>query len=95
MPPRQLDHLSLTAMCDAFAPRIMVKRPKQVPIGTVSLTVNYHATGDDLRTQGSRPVLGVANASHYSRGYHDQSVHLWSEDMALMATSHQIVYFRE
>lgn len=94
-PPRHLDHLSLTAMADAFAPRIMVKRQRRTPIGTVSLSVYFHCSEDTLRLQSDRHVLGVANANHFGRGFHDQSAQLWSEEKVLMATSHQVVYFKE
>lgn len=94
-PARTLDFLSLAAICDAFAPRIMVRRPQRVPAGTVSITVYFHADADLLQTCGDRPVLGVARASHFGRGYHDQLAEVWSDDGRLLATSHQIVYFKE
>jgi hypothetical protein len=40
-------------------------------------------------------VLGVARASHFGKGYHDQVAEIWSRDGLLLATSHQIVYFKE
>ena len=94
-PPRRLDFLSLAAICDAFFPRIMIRRPRRVPAGTVSITTYFHADARRLAAQGERPVLGAARASHFGLGYHDQSAEIWSDDGALLATSHQIVYYRE
>lgn len=93
-PARALDFVSLAAICDSFVPRIMVRRPLRVPSGTVSLTTYFHADATRLSAQGDRPVLGVARASHFGLGYHDQSAEVWSHDGALLATSHQVVYYK-
>jgi len=94
-PPRPLDFVSLAAICDSFFPRIMVRRPYPVPAGTVSITTYFHADAPLLAAQGERPVLGCARATHFGRGYHDQSAEIWSAEGALLATSHQVVYFKE
>jgi len=94
-PPRPLDFLSLAAICDSFFPRVIVRRPRRVPAGTVSLTTYFHADAKRLSAEGERPLLGTARASHFGLGYHDQSAEIWSEDGTLLATSHQIVYYKE
>lgn len=94
-PPRPLDFVSLTALCDSFAPRVMVKRARWIPIGTVSLTLYFHADPVELAAQGVRPVLGSARASRFGRGYHDQTAEIWSDSGALLASSHQVVYYKE
>lgn len=94
-PPRPLDFVSLASLCDTFFPRIVIRRPRRTPAGTVSLTTYFHADAAQLAAYGTRPVLGVARASRFGLGYHDQSAEIWGEDGALLATSHQIVYFKE
>ena len=94
-PERPLDYLSLAALCDAFYPRIFVRRPKWVPIGTVALTTFFHADAAQLAAQGSAPLLGVARAQRFGNGFFDQDAHMWSERGELLATSHQVVYFKE
>jgi acyl-CoA thioesterase len=94
-PPRPLDFASLAAMCDAFFPRIMVRRPKRVPFGTVSITIYFHADSEQILAQGTNPLLGTAKASHFGSGFHDQSAEVWSETGHLLATSHQVAYFKE
>lgn len=94
-PPRPLDFVSLSAICDAFFPRIFVRRPRWVPIGTVSLTTYFHADSGTLALQGERPMLGTARALHFGGGYFDQTAEIWSDDKTLLATSHQVVYFKE
>lgn len=94
-PPRPLDFAALASICDAFFPRIFVRRPRWVPASTVSITTYFHADTALLAAQGAEPVLCTARASHFGRGYHDQAAEVWGRDGALLATSHQIVYYKE
>ncbi|GAA4744886.1 thioesterase family protein [Sphingomonas daechungensis] len=94
-PPRPLDFVGLAALTDIFFGRIIHIRQQMVPFGTVSLTSYFHATEDDLKSLGPSPVLGTAEARIFDRGFHDQSAQLWSEGGRLLATSHQLVYFRD
>jgi acyl-CoA thioesterase len=93
-PPRPLDFASLAAICDCFFPRIYVRRRQAVPIGTVSLTTFFHADADMLAAQAERHVLGSARALNFRNGYFDQSAEVWSDSGSLLASTHQIVYFR-
>lgn len=94
-PSRTLDFVSLTGLCDAFFPRIYVRRPRRVPIGTVTMTVYFHADGAMLAANGDRPLLGNARAQQFRNGYFDQSAEMWTADGTLIATTHQAVYYRE
>lgn len=94
-PPRPLDFLSLAAMCDAFFPRIFVRRQKWTAAGTVALTTYFHADAAQLSEQGCAPLLGVARGLHYGKGFFDQSAEIWSASGKLLASSHQVVYFKE
>ena len=94
-PPRPLDFLALAAICDAFFPRVFIRRPQWVAAGTVSLTIHFHANAEMLRAQGARPVLGTARALHFGKGYFDQTAEVWSDGGHLLAASHQVVYYKE
>jgi acyl-coenzyme A thioesterase PaaI-like protein len=94
-PARPLDFLSLTAISDAFFPRIFLRRGRWTPIGTVSMTTYFHACADTLAAQGSESVFGSARAQHFGKGFSDQTAELWGRDGTLLANSHQIVYFKE
>jgi hypothetical protein len=50
-PPRPLDFLSLTAICDSFVPRIFVRKMGRFPAGTISLTTHFHADTALLSSQ--------------------------------------------
>lgn len=95
VPPRPLDHASLTALCDVFFPRIWRRRAKLVPIGTVSMTVYFHADSAGLRDAGEGYLLAQAQAQGFRGGYFDQTAQLWSAQGALLATTHQVVYYKE
>lgn len=94
-PPRPLDFIGLVALCDIFFGRIIHVRQRMVPFGTVSMTAYFHATEANLASQGAAPVLGQADARIFDRGFHDQSAELWGSDGRLLATSRQLVYYRD
>lgn len=95
LPPRALDFPALAAICDIFFGRIIHVRRRMVPFGTVSMTAYFHATAEDLAAIGDAFVLGEADARIFDRGFHDQSAEIWSADGRLLATSHQLVYYRD
>ena len=94
-PPRPLDFLSLAAMSDAFFPRIWLRRATRVPAGTVSISSYFHASSAELARVGSGHLLGQARAQRFHNGFFDQSAQLWSPAGALLATSNQVVYYKE
>ncbi len=94
-PPRPLDFCALAAFADVFYPRVYLRRPSLVPVGTVSMTVYFHASGADLVACGSGYVLGQARGQVFRSGFFDQSAQLWSASGTLLVTSLQIVYFKE
>lgn len=92
---RHIDFASLTALADSFFPRVYLRRRTFVPIGTVSMTVYFHADAAELTALGSSFVLGQAKAQCFFNGFFDHSAQLWSEAGTLLATTHQVVYFKE
>jgi acyl-CoA thioesterase len=94
-PPRPLDFPSLTAICDAFFPRIFLRRPKLAPIATVSLNVYFHVDAVELAREGSAHVLCVAKAQVFNKGFYDQEGQVWGKDGVLLATTHQIAWYKE
>jgi acyl-CoA thioesterase len=94
-PARPLDFTSLTALSDVFFPRIWRRRAKFTPIGTVTMTVYFHAGGHQLEASGAGYLLGQAQAQAFHSGYFDQTAQMWNEAGDLLATSHQVVYYKE
>jgi hypothetical protein len=94
-PPRPLDFAGLTAMADVFFPRVWLRRATRVPVGTVSMTVYFHADSAQLAACGTGHVLAEARAQAFRNGFFDQTGLLWSADGHLLCSTHQIVYYKE
>ena len=94
-PPRPLDFASLAAICDVFFPRIFIRRRRFTPIGTVSLSTYFHADAALLAAQGERHVLGCARGVAFRDGYFEQSAEVWGDCGVLLASSQQLVYFKD
>jgi hypothetical protein len=94
-PPRPLDFPALAAMADVFYPRVWLRRATRVPAGTVSITTYFHADSTQLAQCGEGFLLGQAKAQAFRNGFFDQTAQLWSEAGVLLATSTQIVYYKE
>ena len=94
-PARPLDFCALAALADVFFPRVWLRRAVHVPAGTVSITVYFHASPAQLQATGTGHVLGQARAQEFRNGFFDQTVQLWNESGTMLATSHQIVYYKE
>lgn len=95
LPLRPLDFAALACVADVFFPRVFVRRAQHVPIGTVSMTVYFHASSTDLQATGSGFLLGQARAQSFRNGFFDQTAQLWNEAGFLLATTHQIVYYKQ
>lgn len=93
--PRVLDFAALASLSDMFYPRIWARRAKHVPAGTVSITTYFHAGPDELAAVGTGYLLGRAVGQRFFNGFFDQAAQLWSESGVLLATSSQIVYYKE
>ena len=94
-PPRPLDFAGLVALADVFFPRVWLRRATRVPAGTVSMTVYFHATARELAATGDGFLLGQARAQVFRHGFADQTAQLWNAQGLLLASSHQIVYFKQ
>ncbi len=92
---RALDFPALTALSDIFYPRVYLRRGGMSPAGTISLTTYFHTDGDELAAAGGDFALCRARANRFSRGYFDQSAEIWSRSGELLATTHQLVYFKD
>ncbi|MEN4475110.1 thioesterase family protein [Mycolicibacterium cosmeticum] len=93
-PARGIDFASLAAVCDIFYPRVYLRRGRPMPAGTISFTVYFHADEAELAEQGEDFALGVARAQRFRNGHFDQTAQIWGRSGALLATTHQIVYYK-
>jgi acyl-CoA thioesterase len=91
---RQVDFPALAAMSDIFFPRVFLRRGV-IAAGTISMTTYFHADGQHLSALDGDYVLATARADRFDRGFFDQNAQLWSRDGDLLATTYQIVYFKD
>ena len=78
-----------------FYPRVWRRRATPVPAGTVSITTYFHADAAQMAQVGTGYLLGQATGQQFRNGFFDQTAQLWSEGGQLLATSNQIVYYKE
>lgn len=94
-PPRALDFPSLAALADVFFPRVWLRRAKFTPVGTVSMTVYFHADAAQLVAAGDGYLLLQVQGQGFGGGYFDHAGQLWDASGTLLATTHQVVYYKE
>jgi acyl-CoA thioesterase len=94
-PRRPLDFVGLTALSDTFLIRILHVRGYMVPIGTITMSTYFFADSAQLAAQGDRPLIATADGGIFSGGFSDQTAALWSDQGQLLATSSQVVWYRE
>lgn len=94
-PPRPLGFTGLLACSDIFFPRIWLRRAHFTPAGTVTMTTYFHADEQQLQTHGDGWLLAQARGQAAYNGFCDQTAQLWSENGTLLATSHQVFYYKE
>jgi acyl-CoA thioesterase len=94
-PPRPLDFASLACLSDIFFPRLFIRRATLVPVGTVSMTVYFHAGSAQLQRAGDGYLLGQARAQAFRNGFFDQTSQLWDRHGVMLVSTHQIVYYKQ
>ncbi len=94
-PERPLDFLSLAAINDVFFPRVFIRRQTIGVSATVSITTYFHADTSTLERQACRPILAAARGQRFYRGYFDQVAEQWIDEEELLASSTQMVYFKD
>ncbi len=68
-----------------------------VPFGTVSMTSYFHTDSAQLNHSATadKYMLAQAKAQAYRNGFFDQTAQIWSESGLLLASTHQVVYYKE
>jgi hypothetical protein len=94
VPERPVDFPGILAISDTIFPRIYLRRAERIPIGTVSMTTYFHCGEQELHEVGSGTMVGVATGQVFAANYFDQNSQLWSAAGTCLATSHQVVYYK-
>lgn len=94
MSGRALDHVLLAYLADQNAPRSFFWGPGPCPSGTLTMSVYFHATDDEIAAAGSDYVLAETTGTRGHRSTSDQHVRIWSRQGALLATSERLCWYR-
>jgi acyl-CoA thioesterase len=91
---RTVDHLQLAFLSDHREPRSFFWSDGPRPSTTLSLSVYFHATPDELTAVGDDDVLSEAFGTRGAESTSEEHVRLWSRQGALLATSIQMDWYR-
>lgn len=91
---RPLDYVMVAMLADLYPPRIFLRRPARAPATTVSMTVYFHGSDEELGAVGDDFILAEAEGRHFNAGTFDHHAALWRRDGVLLATSEQLCWFK-
>lgn len=94
-PQRTLDFAALAAMSDTFFPRLWLRRASQTPVGTVTITTYFHADSAQLAQLGWGYLFAQARGQGFRNGYLDHVGQVWAESGELVASTAQLMYYKE
>lgn len=95
MPPRPLDFAALASLCDTVMPWMFRRRKQAIPVSTVSLSIYFHVTHDELGKVGEDMVYTRSYGQVCHAGFMDSNAQVWSRDGVLLATTQQMMWVRE
>ena len=91
---RPVDHVQLAYFADQYAPRTFLWGDGPGPSATITLSVYFHATGDEIAAVGDDYILNEATGTRAEHSTSGQQARLWSRDGTLLATTEQLCWYR-
>lgn len=91
---RKIDAVQIAFLCDNYAPRAFYIGKGPRPSSTVTYSVYFLATADELAEIGDDYMLIEAVGTQAAQGTVGSRVNLWSRAGVLLATSEQLCWFR-
>lgn len=91
---RAIDHAQLAYLSDAYAPRIYLKSKAPRPSSTITMSVYFYATREQLSALGDDYVLIEATGTRAEQATIGSQARLWSRAGALLATTEQLCRFK-
>jgi acyl-CoA thioesterase len=91
---RQVDHHQLALLADHRAPRSFFWSSGPRPSSTITLSVYFHATDEELDQVGDDDILSEAFGTRGAQSTSEEHLRLWSRQGALLATSVQMCWYR-
>ena len=94
MTGRPVDHLQLAFLADAYAPRAFHWSDGPRPSATITYSVYFHGTREEIAAVGDDYLLNEATGTRGADSTSGQQARLWSRKGDLLATSEQLHWFR-
>ena len=91
---RPVDHLQLAFLSDFRAPRSYFWSDGPRPSATLSLSVYFHATDEELAKVGDDDLLSEGFGVRGVQSTSEEHLRLWSRSGALLASSVQMAWYR-
>jgi acyl-CoA thioesterase len=91
---RALDHLQLAYLADQYAPRSFFWGVGFRPSATLTLSVYFHGTAEEIDAVGDDYLLNEATGTRGEQSTSGQQARLWSRSGALLATTEQLCWYR-
>ncbi len=91
---RPLDHLQLAYLADQYAPRPYYWGPGLRQTATITMSIYFYATDDEMEDVGDDYLLIEATGTRGEQAISGQQAGLWSRPGALLATTEQLCWYR-
>jgi acyl-CoA thioesterase len=89
-----IDHLQLAYFADQYAPRSFYWGDEFGPSATISMSVYFHATDDEIAAVGDDYILNEATGTRGEHSTSGQQANLWRRDGTLLVTTEQLCWYR-
>lgn len=91
---RPVDRVQLAYLADAYAPRIFTKSKAPRPSATITMSIYFFATDDELAAIGDDYILTDVVGTRAEQSTIGSAARLWSRQGALLATTEQMCWFK-
>lgn len=91
---RSMDSLQLAYLSDVYPPRIWYLGNDPRPSATITLSIYFHATDEELKSVGDDFVLTEATGTRGAQSTVGSQARIWSKAGALLVTTEQLCWFK-
>lgn len=89
-----VDHVLLAYLADCYPPRILYRGSRPRPSSTLTMSVYFYASAEELAAVGDDFMLSEAVGTRAEQSIIGSQLRLWSRSGALLATSEQLCWFK-
>ncbi|HYD74227.1 MAG TPA: thioesterase family protein [Candidatus Binatia bacterium] len=89
-----VDHVLLAYLADCYPPRILYRGSAPRPSSTLTMSVYFYASAEELAAVGDDFMLSEAVGTRAEQSIVGSQLRLWSRSGALLTTSEQLCWFK-